>query len=62
MLLERRATIITGTASPRGIGNATAQLFAEHGARIAIVDLPTAAGSVPWPGWPQTCPPTSRAR
>jgi NAD(P)-dependent dehydrogenase (short-subunit alcohol dehydrogenase family) len=39
MLLERRTAIITGSASARGIGKATAQLFAEHGARIAVVDL-----------------------
>jgi NAD(P)-dependent dehydrogenase (short-subunit alcohol dehydrogenase family) len=42
MLLERRTAIITGAASPRGIGKATAQLFAEHGARVAIVDLAAA--------------------
>jgi NAD(P)-dependent dehydrogenase (short-subunit alcohol dehydrogenase family) len=42
MLLERKTAIITGAASPRGIGKATAQLFAEHGARLAIVDVPAA--------------------
>jgi 3-oxoacyl-[acyl-carrier protein] reductase len=36
-LLEGRTAIITGAAS--GIGAATAQLFAEHGARVLAVDL-----------------------
>ena len=39
MLLKDRTIIITGAASPRGLGLACAQLFAEHGARVQILDL-----------------------
>lgn len=39
MLLADKVCVITGGASPRGIGFATARLFAEHGARVAILDL-----------------------
>lgn len=39
MLLKGRTAVITGAASARGIGRRTAQLFAEHGARVAILDL-----------------------
>ena len=37
-LLQGRRGIITGAAAPNGIGRATAQLLAAHGARIAILD------------------------
>lgn len=42
-LLEGKTAIITGAASARGLGKATAQLFASHGARIAILDLDLSA-------------------
>ena len=39
MLLKGKIAVITGGASPRGLGLAMARLFAEHGARVAILDL-----------------------
>ena len=41
-LLDGQIAIITGAASPRGLGKATARLFAEHGCRVAILDLDAA--------------------
>ncbi len=38
-LLQDRTAIVTGGGTPDGIGRATARLFAEHGARVAILDL-----------------------
>ena len=43
MLLAGKIAVISGAASPRGIGLATARLFASHGARVAIADLDEAA-------------------
>src|ERR1700733_254475 len=43
MLLTDKTAVISGAASARGIGRATARLFAEQGARVAILDLDTAA-------------------
>lgn len=39
MLLENKVCLITGAASLRSIGYGTAELFAEHGARIVVLDL-----------------------
>ena len=39
MLLAGKVAVISGAANPRGIGLATARLFASHGARVAILDL-----------------------
>jgi NAD(P)-dependent dehydrogenase (short-subunit alcohol dehydrogenase family) len=43
MLLVDKTAVISGAAGPRGIGLATAKLFAEHGARVAILDIDPAA-------------------
>ena len=39
MLLEDKCCVVTGAASKRGLGMATAKLFASEGARVAILDL-----------------------
>jgi NAD(P)-dependent dehydrogenase (short-subunit alcohol dehydrogenase family) len=39
MLLQDRVAVISGAATKNGIGLATARLFAEHGAAVAILDL-----------------------
>lgn len=39
MLLDGKTAVISGAASPRGIGLATARLFVAQGARVAILDL-----------------------
>lgn len=44
-LLTGKYAIVTGAASARGLGKATAKLFAEHGATVAILDLNAEAAS-----------------
>jgi NAD(P)-dependent dehydrogenase (short-subunit alcohol dehydrogenase family) len=39
MILKGKTAVISGAASPRGIGFAAAKLFVEHGARVAILDI-----------------------
>lgn len=43
MLLKDKVAIITGAASARGIGRATAEIFARQGARVVILDLDESA-------------------
>ena len=43
MLRTGKTAVISGAASQRGIGLCTARLFAEHGARVAILDLAESA-------------------
>ncbi|WP_144183883.1 SDR family NAD(P)-dependent oxidoreductase [Elioraea rosea] len=45
MLLANKTAVISGAASERGIGLATARLFAEHGARVAIFDIDEAGAT-----------------
>ena len=39
MLLKDKVCLIVGAASLRGIGYATAELFAEHGAKVVVTDV-----------------------
>ncbi len=43
MLLDGKVCIITGAASARGLGKATARAMADHGARVVVLDLDGAA-------------------
>lgn len=39
LLLDGKVAVISGAASLQGIGRATATLFAQHGAKVVILDL-----------------------
>jgi NAD(P)-dependent dehydrogenase (short-subunit alcohol dehydrogenase family) len=39
MLLDNRVAVISGAATEKGIGQATARVFSEHGAAVALLDL-----------------------
>ncbi len=39
MLLRGEVAVVTGGASEHGIGRASARLFAEHGAHVAVLDI-----------------------
>jgi NAD(P)-dependent dehydrogenase (short-subunit alcohol dehydrogenase family) len=39
MLMKGKVCVVTGAASPQGIGMATARMLAEHGAEVAILDV-----------------------
>jgi NAD(P)-dependent dehydrogenase (short-subunit alcohol dehydrogenase family) len=45
MLLQGKCAVISGAASLRGIGLATARRFAAEGARVAILDIDAAAAA-----------------
>lgn len=46
MLLKDKVCLIAGAASRRGIGFATACLFAEHGAKVVMIDIAMDDGAV----------------
>jgi NAD(P)-dependent dehydrogenase (short-subunit alcohol dehydrogenase family) len=45
MILKDKTAVISGAASRRGIGLATARLFAGQGARVAVLDIDAAAAA-----------------
>jgi NAD(P)-dependent dehydrogenase (short-subunit alcohol dehydrogenase family) len=56
MLLKGKVAAISGAASRRGIGLATARLFAEHGASVAIIDLDLSASEEAAKSLPKALP------
>lgn len=52
MLLDSKIAVISGAAGVRGIGYATARLFAEHGAKVVILDLDASASASAAAGLP----------
>jgi NAD(P)-dependent dehydrogenase (short-subunit alcohol dehydrogenase family) len=39
VIMVGKVCVVTGAASPHGIGRATAHLLADHGARVAVIDI-----------------------
>lgn len=39
MLMKGKICIVTGAASPNGIGRATVRMLASHGAKVALIDV-----------------------
>ena len=55
MLMRGKVCVLTGAASPRGIGRATAHMLASHGAHIVVIDITENVNE-------PTCHPTLPAR
>lgn len=57
MLLKNKVAVITGAASVRGLGFATAKLYAEQGAKVVIIDLNAEASRCRREPWRRTSGP-----
>ena len=44
MLMKQKVCVVTGAASPQGIGNATARMLAANGAHVALIDVSANVG------------------